>query len=207
MKTSNKFTLVRIFFAPVFFILYCIPVWTGRFSSVSVYIMIPLLVFAEFTDYLDGHYARKHGEVSDFGKMFDPFADVMLHLTSFICFVLPGIRQPDGGYMPSFLFVLLFYREFSMNFVRMAAAKQGVAIAARKGGKFKTVLYIITEFYVLSVECAIRLALPVDGMLSALRTGAIVLFVLCVVASYASFADYLIHFGTLLAGKESDKKK
>ncbi len=206
MKTSNKFTLVRIVFAPVFFILYFIPVWTGFGASLSVYFMIPLLAFAEFTDYLDGHFARKHNEVSDFGKMFDPFADVFLHLTSFACFTFGGINASAGGYMPLFLFILIFYREFGMNFVRMAAAKQGVAIAARKGGKFKTVLYIVTEFYVLAVECAVRLDLPVDGAVGSLRTGAVALFVLCVVASYASFIDYLVHFGALLSEKSTSKK-
>ena len=57
------------------------------FSKLSIIIAIPLLCFAEFTDYLDGHYARKHNEVSDFGKLFDPFADVVVHLGTFLCFM------------------------------------------------------------------------------------------------------------------------
>lgn len=202
MKTSNKFTLVRVLFAPVFFVLYFIPIWTGHFASASVFVMIPLLAFAEFTDYLDGHFARKHNEVSDFGKMFDPFADVFLHLTSFVCFVQPGFDRAAGGYMPVFLFVMIFYREFGMNFVRMAAAKQGIAIAARKGGKFKTVLYVATEFYVLLIECAIRLSLPVDSCIGGLRVAGVIMFALCVVASYSSFIDYLVHFGAVLSGKQ-----
>ena len=85
MHLSNKFTLTRIVFAPIFFLLYFLPIWTGKFAFASVCIIIPCLIFAEFTDYLDGHYARKHNEVSDFGKLFDPFADVILHLTTFVC--------------------------------------------------------------------------------------------------------------------------
>ena len=90
MKTSNKFTLSRIILAPVIFLIYYIPVWVGAaagspLSVASVCVAIPLLAFAEFTDYLDGHFARKHNEVSDFGKMFDPFADVFLHLSMVTC--------------------------------------------------------------------------------------------------------------------------
>ena len=123
MKTSNKFTLSRIILAPVIFLIYYIPVWVraaagSPLSVASVCVAIPLLAFAEFTDYLDGHFARKHNEVSDFGKMFDPFADVFLHLSMFTCFVF-------AGYMPVVFYVFIFYREFGQNFLRMVAAKQG----------------------------------------------------------------------------------
>ena len=85
MKLSNKFTFTRIAYAPILFLLYYIPIWTGKFAFASLIIALPLLLFAEFTDYLDGHYARKHNEVSDFGKFFDPFADVILHIISLVC--------------------------------------------------------------------------------------------------------------------------
>ena len=120
-------------------------------------IAIPCLLFAELTDFLDGFYARKNNEVSDFGKLFDPFADVILHLTTMICYMFTF--GSEGGYMYPVLFMLLMIREFSQNFLRMVAAKQGVAIAARKGGKLKTVVYIVSGFYALlnfSLPCLQR---------------------------------------------------
>jgi len=75
----------------------------------------------EFTDYLDGHFARKHNEVSDFGKLFDPFADVMVHLCTFLCFMF---SVTGNGYMKPVIFVLIMYREMTMNFIRMVAAKK-----------------------------------------------------------------------------------
>ena len=70
MKLSDKFTFVRIIFAPIFVLLYFIPIWLKStqinpenlkiIATVFMFIAIPLLLFAEFTDYLDGHYARKH---------------------------------------------------------------------------------------------------------------------------------------------------
>ena len=195
MKLSNKFTLTRVIFAPIFFLLYFIPIWTGKFAALSMYIAIPFLAFAEFTDYLDGHYARKHNVVSDFGKMFDPFADVVLHLTSFICFVKS--YNPAVSYMPLAVLMLIFIREFSQNFLRMVSAKKGVAIAARKGGKFKTVMYIVAEFYAVFLELLVRTD-HVPGCFGGLKTASLVLFIICVICSYASFADYLIHFGKIL---------
>ena len=195
MKLSNKFTFTRIIFAPIFFILYFFPVWTGCGEKVSLLIAIPCLIFAEFTDYLDGHYARKHNEVSDFGKLFDPFADVVLHLTSFVC-LMHSLK--DGlSYMPVYFFVLIMLREFSQNFLRMVTAKQGTAIAARKGGKFKTVMYIVAEFYGIFLELLVRMD-AVPECFGILKGAAFGLFAICVILSYASFVDYLIHFGKIL---------
>ncbi len=190
MKTADAFTLTRIIFAPIFFLLYFIPEWTGFGASISIYILIPALIFAEFTDFLDGYYARKHHVVSDFGKIFDPFADVLLHLTTFYCYVL-------SGYMPTFLFILILYREFGMLFIRQVASGKGVVIGARKGGKFKTVLYVVAGMFSLFIESTLRLGINGINVEVCQHIG-IGLYVLCVVASYASFIDYLVHFGGLL---------
>ena len=195
MKLSNKFTFTRILFAPIFFLLYFIPIWTGCGTKVSLLIAIPCLIFAEFTDYLDGHYARKHNEVSDFGKLFDPFADVVLHLTGFVC--LMHSVKAGISYMPVYFFVLIMLREFSQNFLRMVAAKQGTAIAARKGGKLKTVVYIAAEFYGILLELFVRLDF-LPECFNTLKIGSYIFFALCVILSYASFIDYLIHFGKIL---------
>lgn len=163
------------------------------FSIVSICILIPLLAFAELTDFWDGHYARKLNEVSDFGKMFDPFADVFLHLSTFTAFVFSGLLHPA-------LYVLILYREFSQNFLRMAAAKQGTAIAARKGGKLKTVMYVVCCFVCLTLSGLDRIGLTqIFGFNSEIYPYiANGFFVICVILSYASFIDYLKNFGGVL---------
>jgi CDP-diacylglycerol--glycerol-3-phosphate 3-phosphatidyltransferase len=205
MKTSNKFTFTRIILSPVFFIIYFLPVWmhSPAGSTLSIALMciaIPLLAFMEFTDYLDGHFARKHNEVSDFGKMFDPFADVIVHLTTFTCFMI-------SGYMPAFFLVLIIYREFSMNFFRMVAAKKGTAIAARKGGKLKTVTYVVSGFFSLLQEAFVRCGLDTlwNINMPVLHVVGICLYALSVVLAYASFVDYLVHFGKLLKDSANDR--
>lgn len=159
--------------------------------------MIPLLALFELTDYLDGHYARKHGEVSDFGKLFDPFADVILNLTVFMCAV-------SSNYMPIVLFALILYREFSQSFLRMVAVKHGIAIAAKKGGKFKTVFYIISGFYFLAIESYLRLGISIFSkkIIGGFKVAALVMFVLCVVFSWISFVDYIKSFVPTLKNKD-----
>ena len=192
MQIATKFTLCRILCAPIFYILFFLPVWFQQYpflAPLSVYLMLPLLAFAEFTDYLDGKYARSLNQVSDFGKVFDPFADVLLNITVFFCLVI-------SGYMPAFILLLIIYREFCMTFIRLVAVQEGVTIGARMGGKTKTVLYILSSFFTLTIESALRLGL-LNGEDSLVKTGKLIclaLFILCLALSYISFADYLISF-------------
>ena len=53
MKKADAFTLVRIVFAPIFFLLYFIPLWTGFFVRVSAYVLLPLLIIATLSDRFD----------------------------------------------------------------------------------------------------------------------------------------------------------
>ena len=186
--------MVRILFAPIFYFLYMIPVWTGKGNVLSACIMLPLLGFAEFTDFLDGFFARKENAVSDFGKLFDPFADVILHLTTMFCYV-------ETGYMPMAFLLLIFIREYSMLFIRLMALKQGVAIGARKGGKLKTVIYIVASIFALTIESALRLGINLGSALPVLKIITIALFAIGLIASYTSFADYLINYKKIVSKK------
>ncbi len=204
MKLSNKFTLARALFAPVFFLLYHVPLWlnSALLLKISAFCMIPLLALFELTDYFDGYYARKRGDVSDFGKLFDPFADVILNLTVFMCALTSAF---GGRYIPVIFLLLIMYREFTMLFLRLLAALRGTAIAARKGGKLKTVFYILSGFFALTADCAFRLGWRTAQEVPAIRLTAAVLFGVCVFLSYLSFVDYLIHFLPIL--REDFEKK
>ena len=195
MTKADKFTTVRIAFAPIFLILYILPEWFPSAKVITGCLLLPLLCFAEFTDFLDGFYARKMNNVSDFGKLYDPFADVVLHLSTFFCYV-------HSGYFSFIVLLLLFYRETGMLFLRMVAAKKGVAVGARKGGKLKTVLYIATGFVCLTLDSLIRLGVEVNSFMRISSIVITLMSVLCVLASYISFTDYLISFKSLFFEKK-----
>jgi CDP-diacylglycerol--glycerol-3-phosphate 3-phosphatidyltransferase len=206
MRLADKFTLVRVLYAPVFLGFYLlaespgsiIP-WFHRHSFGVLLVLTVVLILVEITDYLDGSTARKRGEVSDTGKRFDPFADALLHISTFFCFTW-------SGYMPAVLFMINFYREFSMLFLRMMTIKNGVAIAARPGGKFKTVLYITAGFWTLAVSLYQKLqcfSIPADAYF---RLAGVILFSLCALTALVSFIDYIAHFTAAFRKKSKNKK-
>lgn len=79
--TPNKITLVRIALSFIILILFF---WKMYFFVFIFGIIWFLIIFNEFTDFIDGYLARKYGLVSNVGKILDPYADVLQHLTYFV---------------------------------------------------------------------------------------------------------------------------
>ncbi|GMO33784.1 MAG: CDP-diacylglycerol--glycerol-3-phosphate 3-phosphatidyltransferase [Termitinemataceae bacterium] len=189
MRIADYLSLARIVFSPVFVCAYFIFAAQNNFLGFCV--LIVLLAAAEFTDYLDGYAARKLKQVSELGKLLDPFCDTLLHLSIFFCFTVTNRMFP-------IFFILVMYREFAMLFIRMICLKNGIAIAARAGGKIKTVLYIIVSFVTLLIDIYNSSGasfIPDIKVCVLIQT---ILFVLGLAASYISFVDYLIHFKSAL---------
>lgn len=188
MGIANKLTFFRISLAPVFFIVYFLPVFFPSLFVNGMGWTVPVLwvifIACEITDLLDGLAARKLNEVSDFGKFFDPFADTLMQVTCFLCFVMDGI-------FPAFLFLLIIYREFGILFIRNVMLKKGIAMGARMGGKIKTVTYIIAIGAALLTISLKRLSF-LEFLFPFFKTGALIIFIISVVISIASFIDYLL---------------
>ncbi|MDR2942813.1 MAG: CDP-diacylglycerol--glycerol-3-phosphate 3-phosphatidyltransferase [Treponema sp.] len=182
MNLANKITLSRIILAPVFFIIFLLP---GK-EAWTVPVLWFIFIVSELTDMLDGMVARKQNEVSDFGKLFDPFADTFMQLTCFFCFVVDGI-------FPAVLFLLVIYREFSILFIRNLMLKKGVTLGARISGKVKTVFYIFAGGSALLTDSLHRLAV-FKQLLPYFKTGTLIIFIISVIISIVSFIDYLIIF-------------
>ncbi len=179
--------------SPVFFLVFFIPVWFGVLGVPSAVVLWILFLFMEFSDAADGYVARKRNEVTDLGKVMDPFADVISHLTCFVCLSAVGI-------MPIWIFLLLMYREFGIVFIRLLMIKEGVALAARKGGKVKTVFFAIGVGLGLAVITLERMAVLPQAE-AVLRIVTLVVFGIALVLSLSSFADYLRVFVAHMRGK------
>ena len=143
-----------------------------------------IFIVSEITDLLDGIAARKYNASSDFGKLFDPFADTLMQLTCFLCFVMDGV-------FPAILFLLVIYREFSVLFLRNLMLKKGATLGASMGGKIKTVTYIIAGGAALLTVSLQRLAL-FKFLIPYFRIGALVIFIVSVIISAASFINYVL---------------
>lgn len=182
MNLPNKLTVLRLIMVPVFFIAFSLPTWFGPSVQVaSVVLMFICYVVAELSDLLDGKIARKYNLVTDLGKVMDPFADTLSHLTFFACFMYCGI-------MPALAFIICMWREFSILFLRMLMMKKGKAVAANIWGKSKTVLYAIVS--VLSMIYLVATTFAPGEWANTYYVVLQVLFYLAAAASLLSFTTY-----------------
>lgn len=172
--------------APLFFLLFFLPEWTGGFfAKGSVFILIPMFIVMELSDALDGYLARKWNIVTDLGKILDPFSDVISRVTFFICFT--GI-----GLMPLWMLLLILYRELGITFVRMYLMGKGTAMAASIWGKLKAITYTIASVLGLLYVSISRLGMGTEGFFATSRVVLLVFFGLAVFSSLSSFATYAV---------------
>ena len=143
MNLPNKLTLTRIILVPVFMIFvsmsqYMTPDYNPRWYLIAGIIF----AVASFTDYLDGHLARKWHMVTDFGKFADPLADKLLTTVAFLYMMRDGVCSPV-------VLCIILAREFAVSGLRMVAAgaKDGKVIAANMWGKVKTVLQMLSIIF------------------------------------------------------------
>jgi CDP-diacylglycerol--glycerol-3-phosphate 3-phosphatidyltransferase len=186
MNLANALTASRLVLSPVFFILFFLPEWTGSYQLVTVVLLWVVFLAIEISDVLDGAVARKQNIVSDLGKLFDPFADVISRLTYFVTFAAVGI-------MPVWIVLLILYREYTIIFLRMMMYRTGTAMAARKGGKLKAVFYAIAGGAGILVAMA-RWIAPLSPFQGAIEIVAMVVFIISLLLAYLSLSDYLIVF-------------
>ena len=83
MNLPNKLTMARVIMIP-FFVIFMLTGWGGEASK---WISLAIFIVASLTDLLDGHIARKHNLVTNFGKFMDPLADKLLVCSAMICLV------------------------------------------------------------------------------------------------------------------------
>ncbi len=86
---ADRITLARIILAPLAAAAYLfLPMDPPMFTCLLVCGII--CGIAEATDFYDGKVARARGEVSDFGKLADPFCDVFYRIFMFMVLLLPA---------------------------------------------------------------------------------------------------------------------
>ena len=166
----NKLTVMRAVMVPFF-------VAALLWKDGTVYglrlLALALFCVASFTDYLDGHIARKYNLVTNFGKFMDPLADKLLVCSALICMV--QLKQ-----LPAWIVIIIIAREFIISGFRLVASDQGIVIAASMWGKSKTVSQMI---------CIILLILNfTEGPLFLLTK---IMIVVMTVLTVVSLIDYL----------------
>ena len=189
MNLPNKITIARILLVPIMMLMPYIGITAKTSFGLPIVNIIILIIFlvASFTDYLDGHIARKRNIVTNFGKFLDPIADKLLVLAALVMLVEVGI-------IPGWITIIIAAREFMVSAIRMLVATEGKVIAASKLGKIKTVtqmvaisLAFLDTNYFMSFVCG-----SLTGFALILNILMSVAMLLAVIATIWSGVDYFM---------------
>ncbi|MGX7825027.1 CDP-diacylglycerol--glycerol-3-phosphate 3-phosphatidyltransferase [Actinokineospora sp. 24-640] len=132
LNIANLLTMSRLALVPVFLLALFAGDGTEvfwRWTSAFVFAV------ASITDHIDGKLARRHGLITDFGKIADPIADKALTGAALV-----GLSVL--GELPWWVTVVIAVREVAVTLLRFWVIRHGV-IPASRGGKLKTLLQVV----------------------------------------------------------------
>jgi CDP-diacylglycerol--glycerol-3-phosphate 3-phosphatidyltransferase len=201
MNLPNKLTIFRIILVPIMVIIPYLGLQGEVFGiPITMLIIDAIFIIASITDKLDGTLARKYNQITTFGKFLDPIADKILVLAAMIMLV-------EFGKIPSWIPIIILFREFIVSGYRLVAVQEsGEVIAASKWGKIKTVtqmIAIIMAFLDIGSFCEfLSVSNGETGCFTNLTgymyTGAFVfniltslMFIVCVIATIFSGYEYV----------------
>jgi CDP-diacylglycerol--glycerol-3-phosphate 3-phosphatidyltransferase len=138
---ANKITTGRLLLTVVLFVLLDLlgrgeplPGWPLATACFLLFIVITS------TDALDGYYARKLGQVSDFGRVADPAVDKVIISGSFIFLsAVPWGRD----IVPPWIVVAIVGREFIVTALRGYMESKGHEFGADPAGKLKMIMQCV----------------------------------------------------------------
>ncbi len=130
--TPNSVTWLRVILTPV--VVYVN--YVGNF-----HIGIPLFLFTAFTDAIDGSLARTRDQITNFGKLFDPFADKLLIGSMMVLLLFQHVNSRVA------------YTVIAVEIVLMVAATvcrlMGKVLQANVWGKIKMMLQVFAVCLIL----------------------------------------------------------
>ncbi len=145
ISVASQLTISRIILSPVF-------MWVFFYDSNLNYqdnsftfkiVALLMVIFFAISDGLDGHLARKFGQVSKLGKYLDPFSDKISNMSIFLCFLA-------SNYATVWMIALIYFREATVETLRTLGASEGLVIDARKSGKWKTGIQVGAVIVILT---------------------------------------------------------
>ena len=90
MNVAHYLTFLRIVLIPFFPVVYLYPFLFGLSFRSATFVLLFILAVCEITDVIDGIVARKKNQVTDIGKIIDPMADTITHISVFFTFTGSG---------------------------------------------------------------------------------------------------------------------
>jgi CDP-diacylglycerol--glycerol-3-phosphate 3-phosphatidyltransferase len=125
-------TVARLVLSIVLFVLIALEQFP---ASLAVFLI------AAGTDWVDGYWARKYGQITQLGRILDPFADKLIVCGTFI-FLAAAPQLADGSPasgIAAWVAVLVMAREMIVTALRSMVESRGGDFSAKWVGKWKMV--------------------------------------------------------------------
>jgi CDP-diacylglycerol--glycerol-3-phosphate 3-phosphatidyltransferase len=122
----NQVTTVRLGLSIVLFVLLHFEYYWAGFW---------LFLIAAGTDWLDGFWARRYGQITILGRMLDPFVDKVIICGTYIFLA----AAPNSG-LKAWMAVVVLGRELLVTALRSFLEQQGADFSAAISGKLKFIL-------------------------------------------------------------------
>ena len=209
MNLPNKITTTRLVLAIIIIIGLIFPYKALNieipyiFGEVNLVYFIAFILFlvASISDAVDGHIARKHNLITNYGKFMDPIADKFLVNTLLIVLLVPGSTAAYNSnqlVMPVLPVIIMIARDLFVDGLRLIAVTQNKVLAANIFGKIKTVLQMVAIALFLLNDWPFALMYGDAGYVS------LVLIYLAALASLVSGIIYIVQNRGVF--KENDEK-
>ncbi|MGQ9650572.1 MAG: CDP-diacylglycerol--glycerol-3-phosphate 3-phosphatidyltransferase [Phycisphaerae bacterium] len=151
INLPNQITIGRLLLAIVFFV--CLDQYNAKAPKAWLMdLSLVLFIFAALTDVIDGYLARKHNQVTSFGRVLDPFVDKILVLGAYIFLAGEGFIDTGGRKVTDiamWMVVVVLGRELLVTSLRSATEAAGTSFGANIHGKAKMFLQSVTVGWIL----------------------------------------------------------
>lgn len=186
--------------------------------SVAVFVLIPLhfywaaliiFVIAAGTDWVDGWWARKYDQVTQLGRILDPFCDKILICGTYILLAveMTAVESfPWYAIIAGWMAVVIVGRELLVTVIRSLVEGSGGDFSAKMAGKVKMWFQCIAVGAAL-VALALKQQSP-EAELPMWLFGILVIFVWASVSStlYSGWLYVVMARDTILPGTKPDNE-
>lgn len=125
-NVPNQITIARLLLTVALFVL---------LGAKLYFVALAVFLLAAGTDWLDGYLARRYQQITQLGRILDPFADKLL-----ICGTLIFLAAIPGSQVAAWVAVIVVARELLITAIRSFLEQQGQDFSAKLAGKLKMVL-------------------------------------------------------------------
>ena len=134
LSLPNLLTLSRILVIPLVVVSFYVPGHYARWFACA------LFSAAGFTDWLDGHVARRWQQQSELGRFLDPIADKLLVAATLFMLVAKGRLSTELALLPA---LVILCREILVSGLREYLAALRVGLPVSRLAKWKTAIQMV----------------------------------------------------------------